>query len=166
MEARDLPFYSCLYFILNIQLIILKAELSYPSSGGLAALGMFCKSSPISVIAHCFCFHMICLPGNDWGSNILDGELLHIGWWVTAQRMVSYSTADGELQHSGWWVTAHLMGQNFPELVPEDIKTFVWRENIKLCFSRLDSTFNEVFIFWWNLPLRQLLYKYSNTYLD
>ena len=57
----------------------------------------------------------------------------------------------------GWGVTAHLMGQNLmPELLLEDVETFLGLQTVTGNISRQRYTFPEVFIFQWNLSLRTL----------
>ena len=77
----------------------------------------------------------------------MDGGLLHGGCWVTARWMVSYCTTDGELQHSGWGVTAHGWVKKIPELLPEDVGTFLVKIKVEGNISRQKSTFLWIFIF-------------------
>ena len=64
-------------------------------------------------------------------------ELLHTGVQVTAHRSVSYCTLECELLHTGVLVSV-------PELLPEEMGTFL-RENIANgCLRRQKSTFTVV----------------------
>ena len=64
-------------------------------------------------------------------------ELLHTGVQVTAHRSVSYCTLECELLHTGVLVSV-------PELIPEEIGTFLRENIVNGCIRRQKSTFTVI----------------------